>query len=79
MITNFANHLLIAMPSLIEPSFKRSVIYLCEHSEEGAMGVVLNIPIEMNLAEMVEQAAPESEVISQKANQPIIKGGACES
>lgn len=53
MITNFANHLLIAMPSLIEPSFKRSVIYLCEHSEEGAMGVVLNIPIEMNLAEMV--------------------------
>ena len=75
MNNSFANHLLIAMPSLLDPSFKRSVIYICEHSDAGAMGIVLNIPIEMNLAEMVEQAAPEAEVNPDKASQIIIKGG----
>lgn len=74
-MTSFANHLLIAMPAMDDPAFARTVIYICEHSKEGAMGVVLNAPIEMNLKEMVDQAAPGSDVTEAKGEQIIVKGG----
>ena len=51
----FQNHFLIAMPSLDDPMFKRSVTYLCEHNEEGAMGIVVNHPMNVSLAELLEQ------------------------
>ena len=34
------NHFLLAMPSLTDPYFERSLVYLCEHNEEGAMGLI---------------------------------------
>jgi putative transcriptional regulator len=71
----FENHLLVAMPDLQDPNFKRSVIYLCEHNAEGAMGLVINAPIEMTLGEMLDQAVPEAEVVPEKAKQILIKGG----
>ncbi len=74
-MTSFANHLLIAMPAMQDPAFARTVIYICEHSDEGAMGVVINAPIDMNLKEMVEQAAPGSDVSDAKGSQIIVKGG----
>lgn len=43
---NLQHHFLIAMPTLQDPRFKRSVIYICEHNEEGAMGLVINKPVE---------------------------------
>ncbi|WP_083172322.1 YqgE/AlgH family protein [secondary endosymbiont of Trabutina mannipara] len=43
---NLQNHFLIAMPSLQDPLFKRSVVYICEHNSKGAMGIVINKPIE---------------------------------
>ncbi|MBY5992638.1 YqgE/AlgH family protein [Ferrimonas balearica] len=49
------NHLLIAMPSLQDPFFKRSVTYLCEHNDEGAMGLVINQPIDMDLDDLLRQ------------------------
>ncbi|PPI86466.1 YqgE/AlgH family protein [Candidatus Pantoea edessiphila] len=42
---NLQNHFLIAMPSLSDPFFKRSVIYVCEHNVDGAMGLIINKPI----------------------------------
>ncbi|MEG3133448.1 YqgE/AlgH family protein [Rouxiella sp. T17] len=39
---NLQHHFLIAMPGLEEPMFKRSVVYVCEHNDEGAMGLVIN-------------------------------------
>jgi putative transcriptional regulator len=39
-------HVLIAMPAMADPRFSQSVIYLCAHTEDGAMGIVLNRPIE---------------------------------
>ena len=39
---SLANHFLIAMPKLADANFARSVTLICEHSEEGAMGVVIN-------------------------------------
>lgn len=38
----FTGQLLVAMPNLRDPRFTRSVIYMCVHNEEGAMGLVLN-------------------------------------
>lgn len=48
------NHFLIAMPTLTDHYFSRSVVYLCEHDEKGAMGLVINKPIEeFSIAEML--------------------------
>jgi putative transcriptional regulator len=47
--------LLIAGPTLVDPNFARSVVLILEHSEEGAMGLVLNRPVDTT----VDEAAPE--------------------
>lgn len=46
---NLTNHFLIAMPGLTDANFARSVVYLCEHSERGALGLVINKPSDINL------------------------------
>ncbi len=43
--TYLANHLLIAMPNLDDPSFSQTVTYVCVHNDDGAMGIVINRPI----------------------------------
>jgi putative transcriptional regulator len=48
-LTNLTNHFLIAMPSLHDLFFARSVVYLCEHSERGALGLVINKPCDINV------------------------------
>lgn len=53
--TNFTGHLLVAMPMLNDPSFVKSVIYICSHSEDGATGVVINRPTTMTYAELFEK------------------------
>src|SRR4051794_27479176 len=50
-------HLLIASPALTEPTFNRTVILLTEHTDEGAMGVVLNRPSSSNVGEAVPELA----------------------
>lgn len=49
---NVTGHLLVAMPMLNDPSFIKSVIYICSHSIDGAMGVVINRPTTMTYAEL---------------------------
>jgi putative transcriptional regulator len=46
---NLTNHFLIAMPGLRDPLFERSVVYLCEHSARGALGLLINKPCEIDL------------------------------
>ena len=43
---NLTNHFLIAMPGLEDMAFARSVVYVCEHSKNGALGLVINKPSE---------------------------------
>ena len=43
---NLQHHFLIAMPALQDPIFRRSVVYICEHNEDGAMGIIINKPLE---------------------------------
>ncbi len=53
--TNLSNQFLIAMPTLADPNFYRTVTYLCAHNEEGAMGIVINRPMELNLGDILAQ------------------------
>lgn len=46
------HHFLIAMPTFIDSFFYRSVIYICEHNEEGAMGLIINRPTQIMLDEL---------------------------
>jgi putative transcriptional regulator len=41
-VTSLAGHLLVAMPQMQDPRFARSVVFLCAHNEDGAMGLVVN-------------------------------------
>lgn len=46
---NLTHHFLIAMPGLTDATFSRSVVYVCEHSSRGALGLIINKPGEINL------------------------------
>ena len=50
---NLQNHLLVAMPNLDDDYFFRSLIYICEHSDKGTMGLVLNQPTDLTITELV--------------------------
>lgn len=52
---NLTGHFLIAMPAMADPYFARSVTYVCEHNANGAMGIVINRPIEMKLDDLFGQ------------------------
>ena len=45
IINSIANQLLIAMPSMTDPNFERTVIYVCEHHEQGSVGLIINRPL----------------------------------
>lgn len=51
--SNLTNHFLIAMPALADPNFHQTVTYLCDHNDEGAMGLVINRPLEIEFAELL--------------------------
>src|SRR4051812_36028853 len=52
---NLTHHFLIAMPGLEDESFARSVVYLCEHSARGALGLVINKPSDINLKHLFDK------------------------
>lgn len=57
---DLTNHFLIAMPALEDPNFSRTVTYMCAHSDEGAMGIVINRPMDLKLGEMLGHMSIES-------------------
>jgi putative transcriptional regulator len=52
---NLTHHFLIAMPGLEDETFAKSVVYLCEHSERGALGLVINKPSDINLQSLLQK------------------------
>jgi putative transcriptional regulator len=54
-INTIINHLLIAMPSLHDPNFEKTVIYLCEHRQEGSIGLIINRPMQFSLSLVFDQ------------------------
>jgi putative transcriptional regulator len=71
---NLTNQFLIAMPGMGDDTFRGSVIYLCEHNERGALGLVINKPIDIklkNLFEKVELTLDRPDL----ADEPVYFGG----
>jgi putative transcriptional regulator len=71
---DLTNQFLIAMPGMADENFAGCVVYLCEHTERGALGLVINKPIDIKLRklfEKVELALDREEL----AEQPVYFGG----
>jgi len=77
--TYLKHHFLIAMPHMEDPRFAHSVIYLCEHNEEGAMGLVINRPSGLNLGDVLEQTSPELSVPLEVGGRTVFNGGPVQS
>ncbi len=60
---SLADHFLIAMPSMLDPVFGGTVIYVCEHSSKGAMGLVINKPTDMTVASLFDKIDLKLEII----------------
>lgn len=75
---NLTNQFLIAMPGMADENFAGSVVYLCEHTSKGALGLVINKPIDIKLRslfEKVELSLDREEL----AEQPVYFGGPVQS
>lgn len=71
---NLTNHFLIAMPGMEDSMFSRSVVYVCEHSERGALGLIINKPGGISLSDLfdkVELPLARKEL----GTQPVFHGG----
>ena len=68
------NQLLIALPALAETNFSRSVALICQHDDDGAMGIVVNRRSEYTLGEVLGQMGVEGGTESLRA-QPVLAGG----
>jgi len=65
---------LIAMPALSDPNFNRTVSYVCEHSEQGALGIIVNRPSDLLLGDILDQLALIP-VTADLHREPIYLGG----
>lgn len=74
-VSYLKNHFLIAMPHMADPNFARTLIYLVEHNEQGAMGLVVNRPGELTLADVIEQLRPAAPCIDSRGGLQIFTGG----
>jgi len=68
------DHFLIAMPAMGDPNFNGTVTYLCKHSDQGAMGIIINRPLDMQVAEIFRQLSFDALDESQ-AGRPVLGGG----
>src|SRR2546426_6378408 len=67
---SLSGHFLIASPAILDPNFRRAVVFITAHTEEGAVGVILNRRSESTVGEAVPQLAPLTDL-----EDPIFVGG----
>jgi len=74
---NLANHFLIAMPSMQDPIFGGTVVYVCEHNENGVLGVVINKPTDMTMDTLFDRIDLEVSSAADRhmESEPIMFGG----
>src|SRR5256886_7877065 len=70
---NLTHHFLIAMPNMADPYFSRTLTYICEHNDQGALGLVVNRPIDMTLQALFERLSLKLD--GDMADAPIYFGG----
>lgn len=71
---DLTNQFLIAMPGMADETFARSVVYMCEHNEKGALGLVINKPIDIKLKSLFERVELPLDR-AELAEQPVYFGG----
>ena len=71
---NLTNQFLIAMPGIAGDTFAGTVIYLCEHTDKGALGLVINKPIDIKLKSLFEKVELEQDRVD-LAESPVYYGG----
>ena len=73
-VSHLANQLLIAMPGMLDDQFAGTVVYVCEHNDQGALGLVVNRPTNIDLKDLFEriELKLESEPLTK---QPVYLGG----
>jgi putative transcriptional regulator len=69
-----SNQLLVAMPSLADPNFSHSVTLICEHNERGALGIVINRPLDMRMSEVLDQLSLVTQDVRLR-DMPVLAGG----
>src|SRR5215472_9342708 len=68
---SFAGSLLVAHPNMLDPNFRRTVLYISEHDpNEGALGVIINRPLDRQVADLVTDTPPTG-----LADVPVFLGG----
>lgn len=69
-----SNQFLIAMPSLVDPNFSQTVTLICEHNAQGALGIIINRPMRMRLADVFNQLelSTENKALNDQA---LLQGG----
>lgn len=71
--TYLGNQFLIAMPSLADPNFHQTVTYICEHDDNGALGIVINRPLRIKLEQLLEHL--QIPVSGEVGARPLYSGG----
>lgn len=71
---SLSNQLLIAMPGMADPNFTTTVTLVCEHNADGALGIVINRPMELNLGGLFDQL-DLAETDASVASDPVLMGG----
>jgi len=71
---NLTNQFLIAMPRLLDPNFYQTVTYIFSHNEHGAMGIVINRPLNLDLGEILSQMNLATDS-SRIRDMPVYDGG----
>lgn len=71
---NLTNHFLIAMPGLQDPLFSQSVVYICEHSARGALGLIINKPADITIAGLFDKVDLPLQR-QDLAQTPVLQGG----
>lgn len=71
---NLTDNFLIAMPTLEDPYFANALVYICEHNDNGALGIIVNRPIDMPLSELFEKIDIKLEA-QDLAQLPVYFGG----
>lgn len=74
MTGSLINQLLIAMPGMADPNFSSTVTLICEHTNEGALGIVINRPLTLQLGGLFQQM-DVSNVSPNVAQEPVLMGG----
>ena len=71
--SSLRDHFLLAMPSLTDAIFAHSITYLCEHNEQGAMGIVINHPLDLSVEEVLEHL--DLSASGRLSEIPVMAGG----